>query len=84
VPLQRESAPGVQAMTEGFQAGFLVAVGFEVLGLLGAPLCCFRDRPPRKLQLTPTQPELASDRDESMRSAAELFDGFVRFPCVAT
>jgi predicted MFS family arabinose efflux permease len=28
--------PGVQAVTEGFQAAFLVAVGFGILGLLAA------------------------------------------------
>jgi EmrB/QacA subfamily drug resistance transporter len=55
------ASPGVQAMTEGFQAAFLVAVGFGLLGLLAA--LAFLSRSTAKEGAVPAQPEL-SDRVE--------------------
>jgi EmrB/QacA subfamily drug resistance transporter len=54
--------PGLQALTEGFQAGFLVAVGFGILGLLAALALLPRSMAPEPP--APAQPELASDRGE--------------------
>jgi predicted MFS family arabinose efflux permease len=47
------ASPRVQAMTEGFQAAFLVAVGFALLGLLAALALLPRST-------ASAQPELAS------------------------
>ena len=53
---------GLQALTEGFQAAFLVAAGFGLLGLLAAlallPRSTAEDAP------ASAQPELAPDRFE--------------------
>jgi EmrB/QacA subfamily drug resistance transporter len=53
---------GLQALTEGFQAAFLVAVGFGLLGLLAALALLPRSTP----EEAPASagPELASDRVE--------------------
>jgi EmrB/QacA subfamily drug resistance transporter len=54
--------PGLQALTEGFQAAFLVAVGFGLLGLLAALVLL-----PRSTAAgapAPAHPELASERVE--------------------
>jgi EmrB/QacA subfamily drug resistance transporter len=56
------SDPGLQALTEGFQAAFLVAVGFGLLGLLAA--LALLPRSTAAGAPTPAQPELASDRVE--------------------
>jgi predicted MFS family arabinose efflux permease len=53
---------GLQALTEGYQAAFLVAVGFALLGLLAALALL----PSSSAEEVPAsaQPELASDRVE--------------------
>jgi EmrB/QacA subfamily drug resistance transporter len=56
------ASPGLQAMTEGFQVAFLVAVGVGLLGLLAA--LALLPRSTAEEAPAPAQPELASDRVE--------------------
>jgi predicted MFS family arabinose efflux permease len=52
----------LQALTEGFQAAFLVAVGFGLLGLLAA--LALLPRSTAEEAPASAQPELAPDRVE--------------------